>query len=946
MKTSQGFALDCFHFTITPIELLSRGRFAIIDYQAQLANLETLHSTHNSFASATALALRYWQASRFAANGTDARTFILKANHVALTAHRNGAAHADLYVLAIFIAIEAGHHDSANEMLDKAFTHRSFLRANAQVHFARLNFLYAYLEINQQRMRSAKKYWRVLTDKASTDVLQSEYLIMQGLLHLANNEFDDAFGFLREAKRVGSNSIFLHEGLYRYYCTTTYTHTDTCILYVLLYAASRGVDITTLATRHRAALFAEAEAHPLSAERLYTLSGYTLLHDDIASSLLQAICAMRIATGDVSTQAYVLYKEAESRQVAVRGLSQQLVYAAYACGAETISYYSLTRFLRESSMERDLAVYVYHMLLTTPTLAELAKSEHVRILQVARQCLAAGLRGREANALYYVLWMHHVAHDEPRNGEVETIEAIMRDNLTLFEIGMCANENVRQIYITVPERRGMTVIEKPEAETMLYIEAGNQNLSYTCLGAGGRELANTGLTIRRMIPGASMELYQYYFNRGDRRFYLLVFLTNYYLTQETPPEVAVSVFVAILEEKNLARAYKVRIELALGQLHYNASRFDHSLACYCDINEDEIEPVFITQLLKVYLQTGETERAVQLVAKRYQCLPHESLCEMLSLLLTQQVNYSTLAPAGYWLLIEGNNDDDILSFVLTHYMASYSEWVALARKIPANSHICSRVVETAIYTGAWDADMQYAGLCVLCPDAVATFVEYATYQLLANAATAEYATLEMLEHICISANFQNTLLTIALASCYLRHNIITKNSDDICNRAISAMEDMGLLLPVFKENRTNRIPFIEKYQPFLHRGQPGKNYMLYYCIDGAAFTSVPMQHIKYGMFTVCLPLFYNEEITYYFSEEMETGSITTKPQTIKNTTPFLLDTNECANRQARDCERVLTDEFFAINNAITYEQMFKHEEVERAVAGLIKEVRQIRSTLL
>jgi hypothetical protein len=80
-------------------------------------------------------------------------------------------------------------------------------------------------------------------------------------------------------------------------------------------------------------------------------------------------------------------------------------------------------------------------------------------------------------------------------------------------------------------------------------------------------------------------------------------------------------------------------------------------------------------------------------------------------------------------------------------------------------------------------------------------------------------------------------------------------------------------------------------------------------------------------------VFYNESLTYYFSEEMPTGSITTQESQVKKTTVYLH-------------ESPTDDIFFTLNNAVIYEQMFKYEQVERIITALLKDVRPVRSGLL
>jgi len=93
-----------------------------------------------------------------------------------------------------------------------------------------------------------------------------------------------------------------------------------------------------------------------------------------------------------------------------------------------------------------------------------------------------------------------------------------------------------------------------------------------------------------------------------------------------------------------------------------------------------------------------------------------------------------------------------------------------------------------------------------------------------------------------------------------------------------------------------------------------------------------MEYLRYGLYSTKLPLFYNETITYYYSEEMPTGSIATQESYHKNTAPYLNDNHP--------------DSYFAINNAIIYEQMFKHQLVEDIVDGLVGDLAEVSGTLL
>lgn len=905
------------------------GGDVLLNLEKQLSRLENRFAAKNDIPSATNLALRYWQASQFSQSETDARTLMQRANHTTLTTHRRNPSHVDMYTLAIFIAIEAGHYDSAYEMLEKAMGHKSYLRSNARYRYAIMCFLYTYLGINQGQTRIVKKYWRALTKHIKTAAPSADYTIMQGLLHLAVGEFERAFDYLREAFRNGSSSIFLYEGLYRYYRTTPNTPESGIILAVLIYVANRRVDISDIALYHQNALFTAISANPEAGEHLYNITGH--------SPLLHKICAHRISNGDLSPQAYSYYKMAEYKQISVDGLAEFIVHGAFVNKASDVSHYTMARFLETADMEPNIAVYVYHLLITTPNMKDLLQSHHSNIMQLAINCMEADLPGKEANSLYHYFWQKSKASgitDE----HTSKSEEILSPNLTMFEITVDNNSSLRHIYITEPESRGMALYNLQEHDTSLLVEANSHNLSYSCMGAGQRAITEEKLVVSRMIPGVGAELYQHFFDKGDRRFHLLIYLANHYLKQDDPPQQATAVFEAALAEKAITKPYRMRILAALGRLYYKASNFTRVLECYDEIDEDALDKDFTKQILSIYMQTNETERAIQLLIKKHSHIPGEILLDAVCTLLGKPVDTSYLAEAAYQLLIGGFYTNQLLDLVLAHYKASYSEWVALAQNLDNIScpPLDIRILETALWMAQWDVDGQKAFVrvynledeCELLPQ----FVEFATYELLANSARPEYDTLDILEHWCLD-DTTNHLLIWGLANCYLQHNIATYNSDKILALAVDALEKEGVILPVFKESRFIRAPFIEKHQPFLYRGLPGKNYQLHYRIgDAEDFAAVPMQHIKYGLHTAHLPLFYNEEITYYFSEVLATGSIATKAKKIKNTNPFLHDNH--------------TDQFFAINNAIIYEQMFKHEQVESIIDGLVKDAQEVKSKLL
>jgi len=877
-------------------------------------------------------ALRSWQAVRFLEPEHEMRTFLQRANHAVIAAHRKNLVHIRLYALAIFIAIETAHYDSANEMLDKAMSYKSFLRNNEPLFYGALCFLYAYLELNQRRIRSAKKYRNALADHIKNAPPSPFYNVMQGLLHLAANEFHDANKFLDAAFEENVRSIFLYEGLFRFYKNFTReinANNAKNILPVLIYAAERGAQIGDLAAKFSEQLSAAIKSAPEAGEKLYELSNYP--------PLLKDICSVRIAKNDMSPEAFAYYRDAEKKQIYTPELFGALIRAAYENNSQRINHYPVKKFLHAQKELSDLnfAVYIYHFLLTDPTFSDLLFDFREKILELGARYLEKKIRGREANSVYYFLWRSFRAKNLP---ETIQIEEILRDYVTLFE--MRAPEKVKFVYVTEPEKRGMKVHEISGFVTI--IEAVNADAKFTCLGAGQREILDEKIVVTPMIGGSSPDLYLHFFEKGDRRFNLLAYLANYFLRAEKIEREAAPIFEAILKEKIISKPYKMRILVALGRLHYDEMNFEKALKCYGEVDESVIQNDFLEQILNVYLQTKEYTRAAKLICAKHKNISGEILFGAMEKFLENAENSrvfsdSTLSEVAYNLLAENFFSEELLDFVLKNHNASYTEWANLSQVIDEDNRTAfaldAKVLESALCMASFDKHAQKAFVRLysraeIYGEILEKFTELATFEMLANQSRPSYDVLTILEK---NYTERNVLLAWALATVYLRYNITTFKSEKIIRFAILASENEGILFPVFKEAASAN-PFVEKFQPFLYRSLPEKNCKLYYKIDGKEYASLAMQYVRYGLYVAIVPMFYNESFTYFFSEESATGSVTTKELSVTNAKPFL-----CENS---------ADEYFVINNAIIYEQMFKHDRVEKLISKLVKDIAPVRARIL
>jgi tetratricopeptide (TPR) repeat protein len=206
----------------------------------------------------------------------------------------------------------------------------------------------------------------------------------------------------------------------------------------------------------------------------------------------------------------------------------------------------------------------------------------------------------------------------------------------------------RYVYVTDAALRGMITYEMPD-ERLLEIEAAGANFAYTCLGAGQRSVLKEELTVRPMVGSADHTIYRHFFDRGDRRFYLLRYLADYYM--ENPCNEAVSVLEAMLEHKNLVKAYRMELLLSLGQIYFVAENFAQALAAYTAV--DENIPGLPPRLLQIYMHTHNYNEAAQLIDRRHTQIHSVQLLEAFDTLLPLEDCREFLAAAAHHCLANG-----------------------------------------------------------------------------------------------------------------------------------------------------------------------------------------------------------------------------------------------------------------------------------------------------
>jgi len=882
---------------------------------------------------AVGLALRQWLVYAIG-DVNEPKQYLHSANHSVLTMLRKNPSDMRLFWLGSYFAIELGHFDKANEMLDNAYSHRSYFRSNQPFYYRVLCFLYAYLEIKQKRAKSARKHMRNLeaSDRSGSDPY---YLLMMGMLHLAFYEFEEAQHFLLRSYDAGCRSVFLFHALFNYYRTATrgasgggfFTHKESqLLLQTVHWAINHGADVEDIIVVYQDELLQGGQIE--LGERIYRQFPNPWI--------LKELCTHYMSIPDYGSTAYAYYRDAERRQVFLPNLSYFLVRAAFENGSERIHHYTMAQYLRKPDGDIPLLVYVYHLLLTDPSLSDLAAERSKEILEMAVHCLKEDIQGRHANSLYYFYWIK--CNEMKVTGkDVTKAEKILLEDLCRFEV-IDPAANVRHLYINEWEKRGICEYEFTDGQ--LIVEAVGSGFRYMGLSEGRARVLDERLEIRRRVASAGMSLYKHFYDKGNDKFEIVAYLAKAYMQSQYKENIRdrfETIFEAVINSSQSSKVFKTQCSVVLGQIHYYRGEFEKALEYYSKADENALADDLLEHMLTAYVRQKAYSRAAGLIERKGHRMNDKILFKAVKALSEPENTefHETIANSAYKLILTSRYDKNLLDVVLQHFAGTQEEWLNLSRALSAVSveepRLDDIILKNAVWAHHFDEETQRIFVRRKASSkSLEDFIYYAVHEMIINKAKPLMETITVLEHLCKQGQ---RLLAHGLSQVYLNHGVSTNRSDEIIQMSLDYQQESEILFPVFKGVKRISNTYIEKRTPFMYKSLPGKDVRLYYKVNKEEeWRVVEMEYWRFGLYLTSVPHFYNESLHYYYSEELPTGSITTREEEVYNKDMYLDDEEK--------------DLFFVINNATIYEQMFRYEQVEEIIGGLVKDVKAVRSRLM
>lgn len=898
----------------------------------KIENYEKLYRKNASLDNSWGFALRLYAGYRLAGNAE----MLDKAGHIAKNIYAINFHFLEAYLLSALISLDAGSSAAAQAMMDKLKPHKNALKGSP-VLYAAYTCILGRLELKKGKTRQAKKLYSSLEAFNNSEDLPEIDVFLGGFaLELGN--FTEALEYLIFACEQGANSVFLYIFLYDFFTLADTSHADApgVLKPFLLWGMSAGADLDRIINKWKSAVLTETGKDTGLGKRLYALYPYDFL--------LKKICEAEILNAGYSEESFYYYKEAENRQLASDNILCALVVSAFRNGVGNISRYSIERFLAQNPDDYTVKPFLYHILLRAGDYSEAVQKYKSDMIRLGAHCLENGEKcGAYLGSIYKFLLENLDGNDTGSAAIMQKAAKALRDELFIYDVKV---KNPKAHYIRVFEK------EKKEAR-MYALKNGAAEVTAASAGfachpfdAGMKNIIESEISIKNRID-ADFGLCRKLAGKGTQPLEMLLALSSGYISRGKLDDEGTQVLEQTAREPAVSKMFLSRLSAALGAYYASNNNYKKAVACYNDADENFLDARSIENKLLAYISAGEYAEASAIIAKKTGIISDKTLFYAVKQLAAQGNYNAIVKDAATRLTLNSWHDKALASIALENEKISHDEMLELSRVLAAvgggaELELDEKIVFNAVKLHRFDASSQkvFTKVCERSPDSacIEVFAQYAAYEMIINGVKPEYETLETLEKIVTSKGRGpcERIVTYALCHTYVNFGIVTFNSDELISRAVRYSEEDGFIFPVLKDVKDKKLttPYIERNQPFIHRGGKGKHVWLYYKVRGGRgdYVKKQMRYVRFGLYAACVPFFYGERLDYYFSEEIKTGSIVTMEDTVENNEIHLVENS--------------ADLYYIINNAVIYESMFKYEEVERIITDRLKELPRIKGWLM
>ncbi|NLL70056.1 MAG: hypothetical protein GX238_02870 [Epulopiscium sp.] len=643
---------------------------------------------------------------------------------------------------------------------------------------------------------------------------------------------------------------------------------------------------------------------------------YLWYQETHSQPILHALCKIYIEKGKTDIQALEIYKKAWEEQIYIHQIEKFYIKAAYDAKEEEIPLSILQGQLIEGDLSVEHQAFLYHMLIKNQEQdVFLWEEDAKKFSEFAKECLAQRRKGIYYGTLYQKLIDDHMISKEELS--------LLWEFLFLYEIQIPLSE-VEMVFIqNSDEEKGHLIPVKKEK---ILISMANPPSTLLCLKNSGTLLPPQAKIIK-IIPHVPDFLLQWYVDNGYDSLPLRITVARRYMEKGflTPKE------IAFLEETlyidGMAKDFRYKLNEWLAFYYAKKKEYEKAQGYYSQLSFEKLPLEVLREGIKTLIYTQQGKEALfWLSTMGVHWLEQKELMDLVNISIQQKLLTSYGLYLLQWVVSQGFmkkqwSDDFQVSFLGT--LEQILDMRERFHQLEIKTGILEkRILQQSIWTKRWHPKVEevFIQRYQKDPEDVlhGAFASYCTYRILRGEGSLSFATVQILEDVFLQDPSQHSL-GYALLYLYGEKQMHTPQREKILDCIFPLLLQKKIHFPWLHKikDKNQYTSYIERNVSFLCIASPKKK--VWFCYknqETKEYESKPMTYVGMGLYTVKIPVFYNEKIEYYMGySAKEEGSL--KKGTYHHTEISL----------TKDLE----DVYHMINNGLLYYSLFQFDEAEKAI---------------
>lgn len=827
-------------------------------------------------------------------------------------------------LMCAFFETLKGDYENADKRLDVIKKYTKYIKNNDSDNYS----FYLYIRILSEFLRSkgriSFKYLKSLRD------CKSSYgcIFLAHIYILIKNDHRKIGELLQTAYNNKNRSRMFFMVLLSFYNYRKENNPFTELLIPLFrWGLVRKVNLSNII---------EANADKISLSFFESLQLFIKLYkvypeNKILSEIIKAL----MNNFDYSESAYYFYKEAMIKQMSSKKLIYFFIKTSYKLDIEDIGVYPIQKYLSFGNIDEEIKVFIYHIILNDERFRDILENYEYEIVKYGLNAFAMKRLER------YYFSIYKFITDKAEKFKISDtlcleIFKLLAPYSFVYEV---KTDNKKAAFIRIKQKDINKMIVYPIKNGNSLIKALNENFTAYLFDSKNKEILTGQITYKKMIQNSDYNFYLNLYKKDYTDENIVLFLAKYF--SEYYDAEALNILLSAYSIKNISRNLKMKIAFKLGNIFYSRKEKDKALYYFKEIDLNYINGKNAERLMQIFAENNELQLAVNVLIKKSNSMSDKVVFYAVRKIAEDKSFYSSINIFAYNLLMKKYYDKSFIEIVNENFIGGIDEWTALRvildeMEVP-DKKIDERILNLSILTHKLNNVIEKVFYCVYnnAPEStiIKAFVDFICYEVIIENKNINLKTILTLEEEFLK--YENYVVAAALSNIYINQCVTTDNFYDIIEKIKYIFEKNGISFPNFSQIKDKAFhnAYIDKYRAFYYKSSVGKNVYMHYRRSGSdKFIKRKMKYFKFGLYILCINVFFGEKIEYYFSEQMKNGNIQTSKAVFFNKDEVL--------------DFDYKDDFFEINSAFISQTKGEYDFVENFILSRLSDDKDIKGRLL